>query len=98
SADVAVRCEGQVRDHRRKRLAAHDELDGCADFRVCALDVAHGDGAGDCRAETTRGDAADRLSVHVLDLGAFARGRATSGLDADTATAWPVRKLRLDAV
>ena len=96
SAIVGVFDERHRRDLGRYGLAAHHQLDLRAVGRLCAFDVAHGDGATQRRREAARCDLADdpapdrdlcafarRTENAVLVVGAespFARGQAADEL------------------
>ena len=65
------------------RLAAHHQIDLGAVRREGGFDIAHGDGRIQAGPEAAAGDRADDAAGLVGDLGAFARGRAAIGPDAD---------------
>src|SRR5260221_1099208 len=92
AAVITRRKEWQFDDARRARRAAHDKRDRGLRRGMRRRDIAEGTGPADGRAETARGDLADRLAA-VGDRGMVAGRRAAVGQDADALARRAMREL-----
>ena len=94
---ITVGYEGHVDDGGRHRFATHDQVECGPGSGACRLDVAHGNRAGDGRAEPSRRHGSDCVAGGILNFGALACGSPASGLDANALARRAVCNLALNA-